>query len=986
MQHYKGSNAWVYQIEGEGGEGNHDDAGVTMMVVSACPTPGLPSNSLFSTAHQMVDHWMHLAGGAAAPVVHMQAARHPRSAWVVRSLHVLDIRPSSEVDQQASHEVGHDWSVQQLLDRAPQYRECWQLAQQLVDAAQTRGAKAYVTWNEGGSGAFRLWVMPEQSHDLFVKVQRNRANESWQRPVQSFFTLPEMPPILHCPMRVKLLQCQPLLTKPSSLLYSSEHVLPDVQQVMRAFYTQYAQCVTQRDWNAAGHDLWQSMDQGEEQTRDIVDLLASQQWTATAASLAACATQDDDDDGDDEGGEDQIEVTVRLESHHRWVCPRTHAVHAEVDVRVHRQHGTLCAQCADPACAADRDYQWPTVQVAGYPGPPSALMQFVLHDNPLMNQVTMARFLAPLLRDQLAYDDAISHGSKWRAYDGARGTWKATVTKSSATLCVHDCLKQHVDQYMDQQQQQMRDWPQEHPLREKVQQQCNKVRKLLSKMGRKTYVTNVVDILESLLLVDEKLWQSHFAAHLAVSNVLLHFCCDSGQVQALPYRPQYYVRQEYQATGLMWDPQARSDKLDHVLNQWWDAQERDQWMETLAYGLSRTGFAEKGFAGKGLPGSAKSTLTKVLIDWFGAGNVFVHTGTDLLAKPSARARSIDGKGKGHDSSLMVCYDKAIVFFPEPKNGAVWRDEVFKRMTGDKQSGRHAHATSVDMVRRTYIVVVLCNFVPQPENPQDPAMERRLEILTSHRVFYSSKKNKKDTKKRMTPQQREEAKFIKAETSVIDELLQDQQAASAFLNHIAAAWTKLIVQRKKVFYRSDNSKLLLKQYWSQHKAEQDSVSLFLETQVQLTGKDEDVMPKQSLWLAYRQWLAREERVNGIPGRVADSDLEFKTRAKQYYTHTNIKSKQRTTHVYEQGPAPNGYQQQQQHPFNNGNRRRPVVDVHLQVSASPLARVHCFLGIKLINPPADQPPLLYPSLKQPKKDDDSNTNKRHKVNHHATNQST
>lgn len=336
-------------------------------------------------------------------------------------------------------------------------------------------------------------------------------------------------------------------------------------------------------------------------------------------------------------------------------------------------------------------------------------------------------------------------------------------------------------------------------------------------------------------------------------------------------------------------------QLEQLLDSWWDGTERIAWTEFIAYALSRTAFTEKFGLAYGPPGAAKSTLIRMLEHWFGIGNVFTHSGSSFVVSNEPKAKVFDDDGNGHNTTLMSCTDKALVIFPEPSHKAVFKDSRIKTMTGDRQTGRVAHSPTVKSVARTYTPLILCNYLPVPSDPQDTAMRSRAEILTMHRVFYRSEEHKEDLCRKMTPQQQADAKMIKANVSVVEKVLKDPEAATAFLNILAVRWNSLVIKNDRVFRQSDLAKTVAKSYWTSQTVETDSIVAFLKQQVTLTGGN-DLIPKKNLWKAYEAWHKWSTQTQGSPGPFEHSEDAFKKRVKAYYGPVSLQDGQRCAHLY------------------------------------------------------------------------------------------
>ncbi len=397
--------------------------------------------------------------------------------------------------------------------------------------------------------------------------------------------------------------------------------------------------------------------------------------------------------------------------------------------------------------------------------------------------------------------------------------------------------------------------------------------------------------MEHLAAAEKQVWLSHFSGYLPVANALLHFCTRTGQVTAHAYRPDQYIRHEYQATFVRWDPNAPvHEDMEKVLKSWWDEEERRAWLQFLVYGLSRTAFAEKLFILYGQGGTAKSTVIGNMAHWFGSANVFMQSSSAFLVQKSNTMAARDDDGNGHNSTALSFCDKAIVGFPEVPDGGRLRDDVLKRITGDMQGGRQAHSAEVLNFERTFLACLMCNSLPRPSSVQEmDTLIGRLELIVSTKVFYRNEAHKQQLLARMTPEQRAGCTMTQADSTVIDRIKNDPEAATYFLNLMAASWTMLIVEQHRMFVPSPLAKTIMTDYWQVIRSETDSVVAFLSSQVEYVKGS--FLPKVNLWLAYCAWYKEHSKVSGSPGPFVSSDQTFKMRTSTFFQHQHaVTSKQ------------------------------------------------------------------------------------------------
>ncbi len=662
----------------------------------------------------------------------------------------------------------------------------------------------------------------------------------------------------------------------------------------------------------------------EDSFADVVELLATQGWVPQESSLHSASP-----------GASQVCVYIdRAKSSASYECVKTGRVHASntFKVRVNRITGDLQVICADPECD-EPDYRWPILHTVGHLGA-NPLFQLLVNAKGLLNQADIAVTLAPTVKTVLAYDPSCSRTVPWRVYKAESGTWHKCASLAEPQMLVRAALVTQLAVILDQLHQLHNRLPSRSCARKGVNALLCTFQRYEHQSGAKPFMAQLASMIEPLVTVTKDEWRSHFHYHLPVANALLHFCITTGVVQALPYKPEYHVCNEYQAPILWaedWPALGQHAGVEGLLNDWWDEDERASWLQCIAYALSRSCFAEKIFFMWGPGGSAKSSACRLLATWFGTNNVFVHTSCALIVQNAQKSRHEDD-GKGHDTALVECFDKAIVQFPEPPDGSFLRDDVVKRMTGDNQTGRRAYSSTLESVRRAFTPFVVCNSIPRPQNATDTAMVSRMEILTTHRVFYRSDDHRKDVEARMTPQQKKEAQFIRADSSKVTAVESDPVAGSYFLHLLSAHWFRLVAVQQRNFKTTPRAEQVKTAFISSLRRDQDSVVAFLEAEV--ARNDDAVLPKISLWLAYGVWFQQYSKMNGSPGPLVKSEDAFKKRVASYYEHASLKSTQRKARVFE--------------------LRQDTMELYLGHEQS---KVRCYVGIEL------QPNARYPVPEQP-----------------------
>jgi hypothetical protein len=646
--------------------------------------------------------------------------------------------------------------------------------------------------------------------------------------------------------------------------------------------------------------------------QDVKDLVGKYGWTVDQSSL-----------GKKLAGKSM--VTVRATGrftcvHPKHVGPRDGQTFI---VDVHRDTGGAIPKCKMPSCRSGDDHVWSAAP--GVPGTLAAdpLFEAVKSQNALKNHAEIAKAIAPEVKQRLAYDASSLQSNKWRVYGAKAGTWKAS-SGSQAKMIVHGIIVARLQQLAATATAMAKSLPPDSKAQLAAESHAKRLTLQRQEAGSDILLGHFCVLLEHCAAVDKEMWKSHFSGYLPVSNVLLHFCTRTGRVTAHEYKPEQYIRQEYQATFVVWNPDAPVHHgLDKLLESWWgDEDGRRSWLHFLVYGLSRTGFAEKLFILFGPGGSAKSSVTGLMEHWYGSANVSTQASAAFLVQKgnvgSGGAR--DDDGTGHNSTALSFCDKALVGFPEaPQNGR-WRDEVVKRITGDKQGGRHAHSKDVLDVARTFLAFVVCNSLPRPSSVQEiDTLIGRLELVVSTNVFFRNEAHERELQARMTPDQREMCVMKQADSTVVDSIKADPAAATHFLNLLAASWTTLIVAQKRMFVASALGKKIMANYWQSLRSEDDSVVSFLSSQVQYVR--DGVVPKINLWHAYSAWYKEHSSVQGSPGPLVTSDISFYKRVSTYFQH--------------------------QHAVTCGQPNAPVMVASGEgkLTLKPTKKVHSYLGIAL-----------------------------------------
>lgn len=845
----------------------------------------------------------------------------------VLSMHAIDLDAEiADKEKLKKWLINGGTDLPELLHEFPEMRECFDAACKLVDAAAAMGRVAFII--STGQKGFR--VMMPNAEELYAVVSKEAISsienvKSVVKPkLKSFFGIEKLPKCIDYSIwgsnkgvRTNFFThpatgLWPLLLNAESKIYGAVERDESTYRSIKSFWTSVLQNVP----------ALSEEEEREKEKEVVMERAARKTWLKGNPKRK----RDDNDVEEQNTKECQSKLIASIKEflldQHGWVPQKSCLDHIDesrnvtyliidkakskpwfcpIAKRVHHSNTfwiklnfvtqeVLETHCMDADCK-DVD-------------PPDTFFSVLKEEHGrLTNHLRIALAMQGDVKKRVAFD---SMRDCWRIFNSKTGSWERADKD--------DCITE-IGKIL---------WIILSKIEPRTTDEEKIVSKAKSKCGEISLLKALCSLFKSIGKVHEKEWMEHFRGYLPVQNALLHFDVESGQVITHSLTSQQYVRSEYQA-DIKWVPDApRHEPLESLLNSWWDESERVSWTEFIAYALSRTAFTERLALACGPPGAAKSTLIKMLEHWFGNWNVFMQTSASFVASNDPNAKMFDDDGNGHNTLLMSCLDKALVVFPEPSHKAVLRDVRVKAMTGDTQTGRVAHSADIKSVPRTYTPLVLCNYLPTPLNPNDTAMKSRIQILTMHHVFFRNEEHKRDLERKMTPQQKADAKMIFANGGVVDKVIKDPAAATAFLNILAKAWFSLIVEQKRVFVSSTLAKTVEASYWSSEIEEADSVAAFLQDQVQLTDDAKAYLPKRNLFLAYTAWHKWSIQTNASPGEICSSEKTFNSRVKVYFGPVMVADVQRNAHIYA-----------------DGNGELPV---RLSNKATP--KVRCYLGMALL----------------------------------------
>ncbi len=881
----------------------------------------------------------HVLADPRALVMKTAFARKLDSTYIILGLHVIDL-DAEGVDKHQLRQFLHDrplCSIRELLDTFPPYRLCFEQAMRLANgnghciSTGMKGFRVLLTNN-----ASSLYVCAERAS---VKGSMSMVKQLVEPALQRYFDLEHLPPCIDFSVfgenkgvRTNLhphpgTGLWPLLVTGQDQPYGSFERDARTAEVISSFWEGYVDGVPVefdggRDLFAVGAQHQQQLvlkqkvqnnkrplprsemeelvdlaivrptkqvndkqesDNEEDNSviqdsfADIAKILQTKQWVPHEGSLQRLTK-----------GCTKATVLVKKRESEPFLCPRTGRVHANNTfvVRIDRVIREITPMCLDPECK-DTNFAWPTEYVGPVGGGGGALCR-ILIESKMQNHLEIARLIAPSVRSTLAY---CGGNKNWRFYEN--GTWRLSLSHSKPQTLIGNVLAEAIKDLVAEAKVIQRDLPLKSEAMKKSIETVTQLLSFVHHAGNRSFLMHLTSMLEPFCEVDDEKWDSYFSGYLPVKNCLLKFCVTSGAVIPLEYRPDMFVRYEYQAQ-ITWDSTAPAHAgLDNLFNDWWDETERPAMLQVTVYALSRTGILEVMIWMWGPPSSAKSSFMNLLRSWFGPNNVFVHTSPALIVQKKG-TRAHDDDGKGHDSSLMACFNKAMVSFPEPDSDTILRDAAVKRMTGDTQAGREAHSKTVETCKRTYTPVSPCNFIPWPMNPSDIAIRRRTYVATSHRVFFTSEAHKQEVMSRMSEEQLKHAHPVEADPTKVPAVQNDPTAATHFLNLLAREWRTFIVNQNRKFVPSELATKVLDRFWSNFKLDQDSIVAFLSTQVEFRAGA--YLPKKNLWLAYNAWYSWTSRINGAPGVWIKSEHAFKTRVTKHYSFNNDVNPNATSEQY------------------------------------------------------------------------------------------
>ena len=634
-----------------------------------------------------------------------------------------------------------------------------------------------------------------------------------------------------------------------------------------------------------------------------------------------------------------------------FVCPTQGRPHRSNNGTITFDRSMALVQfgCMDGDCAEERTA--PEWMAMSSQSPGASQLIKLLVAGGLKNHFDLAELLASDLKQVMVFD-TVALG--WRVCDLSRGTWKLVSTDFEALMRLRQVLKKHIQQAIEMCDEVASKLPFGSEARKQVP--CVVLRNHLQLSGAVNVLTNIANAAKSFLSVGRSEWEKYFRGYLPVANCLLHLDASSGATTALPYEPRYFIRQEYQAS-VKWEGHTRNfqrsataaqssgssiqaakawllvcnrwkrdktielpdaakqiilqnliasdvvlarkfaaSRMEATLKEWWTDEERLSWLEMTAYGLSRSAFAEVFYAIEGRPGSAKSTYATWMQQVYGPNNILIQN-CNLISSVSSATKH-DNDGSGHSSNIMALFDKAMVFFEEPAENSYFRQSLVKSLSGSSQSGRAAHAKQIESVVRLFLMIVIGNFVPKPEDPTDESLKSRTRWITTTNVFVRSAEHKQSLEAQLTPEQLKSTVWINADKVKLESVLTDPLCQSYMLALIAAAWKRLVHDQRRQFTTTQIAKRRLDDYFQSSRHNQNTGVAFFDQQLCIQSNTH--IPKNALFQMYEDWFASQQDAQGFAVNQKLSKLKFletiKTTVGQIHS---VKECERKTWVEDQG---------------------------------------------------------------------------------------
>ena len=513
--------------------------------------------------------------------------------------------------------------------------------------------------------------------------------------------------------------------------------------------------------------------------------------------------------------------------------------------------------CSNLECQNDKSFDWPCVEdeehallrrlfAVKYSGrrPPRKKQKGEEQGPWRWDGRHLALAMIPVLESAIAWD---IEESSWRVWTGC-GWQKDCARQASAIDVLANALHKHLgqlDETLSADLESMRDGTNmgaslrnEADVRE-AQRACQK---LLERSGQMVFVREVLAWVQPRLGVESEKWNRRLKGCLPVRQGLLQWAVEGKDlVRFEPHAFDAWVRAE-RIMPVDWrGPEHGDARLNDLLGAWFrDDEQRESWLQTMAYALSRTATREVFVTVVGPPSCGKSSFFRLIQAVFGTESVLMRPDCSMVARPARATRTLDTGGTGHDTNAMACWTRALAVFCEPRADSVLRQAQLKSWTGDDVSGRLAHSATVRSMPRVFTPFLVGNCIPKLEDATDQALKRRHHMLEMGTVFAFNTSGDGATKA--------------ARPADMEYCMNDQSVASALLALMSQAWVSL-VHGKFQLPETDRARALKEDYWKEASQRATPIDVFVEVAIRFEAGTKT--RKAEVFEKYKSWCADKE---------------------------------------------------------------------------------------------------------------------------------
>jgi len=188
---------------------------------------------------------------------------------------------------------------------------------------------------------------------------------------------------------------------------------------------------------------------------------------------------------------------------------------------------------------------------------------------------------------------------------------------------------------------------------------------------------------------------------------------DLEEQKLLPHDPKFLFRFKL---PVAFNPEARCPLIEQALNDLLDEQGRDSLLEWIGFGLYRRYFLKKGCIWTGPKDTGKTTMAKLLIDFFGEENT---SSVDL--------QSLSKKGNKFASSSL--HERHVNIFDDMSAGDVTDTSTFKIAVGTGWMAAEKKFGDSWKFKNYSKLTFTCNTIPSVKEIDDDAFFDRWVIIT-----------------------------------------------------------------------------------------------------------------------------------------------------------------------------------------------------------------------------------------------------------------